>query len=41
MAGSAYAFDRNWLALYQVLGGRPRPDGELDYPFRRDHVYRH
>lgn len=39
MAGSAYAFDRNWLALYQILAGRPQPGGDLAYPFRRDHVY--
>jgi cyclopropane-fatty-acyl-phospholipid synthase len=39
MAGSAFAFERNWLALFQVLAGKPLPDGRLAYPFRRDHVY--
>jgi cyclopropane-fatty-acyl-phospholipid synthase len=39
MAGSAYAFQRNWLALFQVLGGKPLADGRQDYPFNRRHVY--
>ena len=39
MAGSAHAFSRGWLSLFQVLAGRPRADGSLDYPYRRDHVY--
>jgi len=38
MAGSAYAFERNWLALFQVLGGRPWPDGRQEYPFNRRHL---
>ena len=40
MAGAAYAFERNWLALFQILGGRPREDGVQEYPFTRRHVYR-
>lgn len=39
MAGSAYAFERNWMALFQILGGRPREGGRQDYPFNRRHVY--
>lgn len=39
MAGSAYAFERNWMALFQILGGRPYKDGKQDYPFSRRHVY--
>jgi hypothetical protein len=39
MAGSAYAFERNWLALFQILAGRPRNDGVQEYPFTRHHVY--
>ena len=39
MAGSAYAFERNWLALFQILGGRPQADGRQEYPFTRRHVY--
>jgi cyclopropane-fatty-acyl-phospholipid synthase len=39
MAGSAYAFDRNWLALFQLLGGRPLEAGRQTYPFNRRHVY--
>ncbi|MEY3200600.1 MAG: hypothetical protein RIR70_150 [Pseudomonadota bacterium] len=39
MAGSAHAFSRGWLSLFQVLVGRPRKDGSVDYPYRRDHLY--
>jgi cyclopropane-fatty-acyl-phospholipid synthase len=39
MAGSAYAFEHNWMALFQILGGRPHRDGTQDYPFNRRHVY--
>lgn len=39
MAGSAYAFQRNWLALFQILGGKPLPGGAQEYPFTRRHVY--
>jgi cyclopropane-fatty-acyl-phospholipid synthase len=40
MAGSAYAFERNWLSLYQVLAGKPLADGTLPYPLTREHMYR-
>lgn len=39
MAGSAHAFERNWMALYQILAGKPLEDGSHPYPFRREHVY--
>ncbi|HAN55096.1 MAG TPA: SAM-dependent methyltransferase [Betaproteobacteria bacterium] len=39
MAGSAHAFDRGWMALFQILAGRPLANGSLSYPFTRDHVY--
>ena len=39
MAGSAHAFDRGWLSLWQVLAGRPRPDGRLPHPFTREYMY--
>ncbi|BBP03412.1 cyclopropane-fatty-acyl-phospholipid synthase [Sulfuriferula plumbiphila] len=39
MAGSAHAFDRGWMALFQILAGKPLANGSLPYPFTRDHVY--
>ncbi|MCB5187256.1 class I SAM-dependent methyltransferase [Methylobacillus caricis] len=39
MAGSAFSFDRNWLALFQILAGKPQPDGTMNYPYNRQHVY--
>ncbi len=39
MAGSAYAFERNWLALFQILGGKPMEGGRQEYPFTRQHIY--
>lgn len=48
LAGSATAFERGWLSLYQLLASRP--DGNLGtgelrgaqcgYPFNRAHMYR-
>ncbi|MCB5189618.1 class I SAM-dependent methyltransferase [Methylobacillus arboreus] len=40
MAGSAFAFDHNWLALFQIVAGKPDSQGILDYPYNRSHVYR-
>ena len=40
MAGSAHAFDRGWMALFQIVAGKPLADGHLQYPFTRDHIYR-
>jgi cyclopropane-fatty-acyl-phospholipid synthase len=39
MAGSAHAFDRGWLSLWQVLAGRPLPDGRLPHPLTREDLY--
>jgi len=41
MAGSAHAFDRGWLSLWQVLAGRPRADGRLPHPLTREYMYPH
>jgi len=48
LAGSAMAFERGWLSLYQTLAARP--DGQLEggslrgaqsaYPFNREYIYR-
>ncbi len=40
MAGSAYAFDHNWLALFQIVAGKPDAQGILNYPYNRSHIYR-
>lgn len=40
MAGSAYAFERGWVSIYQLLAGRPLADGSLAYPLTREFVYR-
>ncbi len=39
MAGSAHAFDRGWLSLWQVLGGKAHPDGRLPHPLTRGYMY--
>jgi cyclopropane-fatty-acyl-phospholipid synthase len=39
MAGSAHAFSRGWISVFQLLAGRPLPDGSLPYPLTRAHVY--
>jgi len=39
MAGSAHAFDRGWLSLWQLLAGRPLDDGRLPHPLTRDYMY--
>ncbi len=39
MAGSAHAFDRGWLSLWQLLGGKALPDGRLPHPLTRDYMY--
>jgi cyclopropane-fatty-acyl-phospholipid synthase len=40
MAGSAHAFDRGWLSLFQILAGRPLDSGTLPKPLTRDYMYR-
>jgi cyclopropane-fatty-acyl-phospholipid synthase len=39
MAGSAHAFDRGWLSLWQLLGGKPLRDGRLPHPLTREFMY--
>jgi cyclopropane-fatty-acyl-phospholipid synthase len=39
LAGSAHAFDRGWLSLWQVLAGKPHADGKLPHPLTRDYMY--
>ncbi len=39
MAGSAHAFDRGWLSVWQLLAGKAHPDGRLPHPLTRDYMY--
>jgi cyclopropane-fatty-acyl-phospholipid synthase len=39
MAGSAHAFDRGWLSLWQLLAGKPHADGRLPHPLTRAYMY--
>ena len=39
MAGSAHAFDRGWLSLWQILAGKPLADGRLPHPLTRNYMY--
>jgi cyclopropane-fatty-acyl-phospholipid synthase len=39
MAGSAHAFERGWMSIYQVLAGRPAPGGAVALPLTRDYMY--
>jgi cyclopropane-fatty-acyl-phospholipid synthase len=39
MAGSAHAFERGWMSIYQVLAGKPLPNGRLSVPATRDYIY--
>ena len=39
LAGSAHAFERGWLSLWQVLAGRPLEGGRLPHPLTRDYMY--
>jgi cyclopropane-fatty-acyl-phospholipid synthase len=39
MAGSAHGFDRGWLSLWQLLAGKPLPDGRLPHPLTRGYMY--
>jgi len=40
LAGSAHAFDRGWMSLWQILAGRPLSDGRLPHPWTREDIYR-
>jgi len=39
MAGSAHAFERGWISIFQILGTRPLENGTVPYPLTRAHVY--
>jgi cyclopropane-fatty-acyl-phospholipid synthase len=39
MAGSAYAFERGWMSVYQIVAGKPLARGELALPLTREHLY--
>jgi cyclopropane-fatty-acyl-phospholipid synthase len=39
MAGSAHAFERGWMSVYQVLAGKPARGGALGAPPTRDDIY--
>ena len=39
MAGSAHAFDRGWMSIYQVLAGKAAPNGRLGVPSTREYMY--
>ena len=39
LAGSGHAFDRGWLSIFQLLAGKPFPDGRLPHPLTRDYMY--
>jgi cyclopropane-fatty-acyl-phospholipid synthase len=39
MAGSAHAFERGWLSLWQLLAGKPHADGRLPHPLTREFMY--
>ena len=41
MAGSAHAFDRGWLSLWQLLAGKPLADGRLPHPLTREYFSSH
>ena len=39
MAGSAHAFERGWMSVFQVLAGRPTSGGAVALPLTRDYMY--
>ncbi|MGZ5142062.1 MAG: class I SAM-dependent methyltransferase [Burkholderiales bacterium] len=39
MAGSAHAFERGWMSVFQVLAGKPLADGKLVVPATREYIY--
>ncbi len=41
LAGSAHAFERGWLSLWQLLAGKALPDGRLPHPWTREYMYPH
>jgi cyclopropane-fatty-acyl-phospholipid synthase len=39
MAGSAHAFERGWMSIYQILAAKPAVDGRLPLPLTREYMY--
>lgn len=39
MSGSAHAFERGWISIFQILGAKPLPDGSLPVPLTRAYMY--
>jgi len=39
MAGSAHAFERGWMSVFQVLASRPDAAGAVALPLTRDYIY--
>ena len=39
MAGSAHAFERGWISIFQILGTKPLASGKVSYPLTRQHIY--
>jgi len=39
MAGSAHAFERGWMSIFQVLAGKPTAQGPAVFPLTRDYIY--
>jgi cyclopropane-fatty-acyl-phospholipid synthase len=39
MAGSAHAFERGWMSIYQVLAGKADAHGRLSVPSSREYIY--
>ena len=39
MAGSAHAFERGWLELWQVLAGKAVDGRQPNYPYNRGYIY--
>lgn len=39
LTGMAYAFDRGWLSIAQVLSFKPLPSGEVRRPWTREYQY--
>ncbi|MGZ8153732.1 MAG: class I SAM-dependent methyltransferase [Burkholderiales bacterium] len=39
MAGSAHAFERGWMSVYQVLAGKALESGRLVVPATREYIY--
>ena len=40
LAGCAYAFERRWISIYQVLASRQKKPGLADLPLTREWMYR-